>query len=350
MSLPKLLPALFLTLALALALHLPAIPAPAQPVPAQPPPAQPPPAQPVPAPPAPAQPPPAPPAPVQPAQPQDCRLEAYRDATPEEKYRLIGLCFAGIKPTAWGSDLPGVYTRFAPSEDGRTRVALTLDACGGGAGNAVDIRIIRLLNQLNIPATLFLNARWIKANPAVAAELAVNPLFELENHGLKHKPLSVNGREIYGLSGTASPDEAAREVEGGAAKLMELTGRRPLFFRSGTAYYDDVALKILSSLDCKAVGFSIIGDAGGTLPASKVAAALRGARDGDIVILHFNRPKSGTYEGLAQALPGLLARGVIFVRLNETRLETGPTPAVFHPSPPPLQAQPRGRDVPQPQP
>ncbi len=281
---------------------------------------------------------------------EDCGPEAYRNAAPEEKYRLIDLCFAGARPTAWGNDLPGVYTRFAPSEDGRARVALTLDACGGGAGNAVDIRIIRLLNELNIPATLFLNARWIKANPAVAAELAANPLFELENHGLKHKPLSVNGREIYGLTGTASPGEAAREVDGGAAKLMELTGRRPLLFRSGTAYYDDVALKILTALDCKAVGFSLIGDAGGTLPASKVAAALRGARDGDIVILHFNRPQSGTYEGLAQALPDLLARGVIFVRLSETRLETGPKTAVLPPSPLLIQAQPRGRDVPRPQP
>ena len=261
-----------------------------------------------------------------PAAAQDCSLEAYRNAVLEEKYRLIDLCFAGSKPTAWGDSLPGVYTRFAASDDGRARVALTLDACGGGAGNAVDLRIIDLLEKLNVPATLFLNARWIKANPEVAAALAANPLFELENHGLKHKPLSVNGREIYGLTGTASPGEAAREVEGGAARLVELSGKRPRFFRSGTAYYDDVALKILTSLGFKAVGFSVIGDAGGTLPAPKVAAALRGVRDGDIVILHFNRPKSGTYEGLRQALPELLDRGVEFVHLNQVQLETGPRP------------------------
>ena len=261
-----------------------------------------------------------------PAAAQDCSLEAYRNAVLEEKYRLIDLCFKSSSPTAWGDDLPGVYTHFAASVDGRTRVALTLDACGGGGGNAVDLRIIDLLEKLNAPATLFLNARWIKANPDVAAALAANPLFELENHGLKHKPLSVNGREIYGLTGTGSPGEAAREAEGGTAKLVELTGQRPRFFRSGTAYYDDVALKILASLGLKAVGFSVIGDAGGTLPANKVAAILRGVRDGDIVILHFNRPKSGTYEGLRQALPELLDQGVEFVRLDQVQLETGPSP------------------------
>ena len=258
---------------------------------------------------------------------QSCDIQGYLPQVLEEKYRLIDLCFTGRAPKAWGEDLPGVHTHFAPSTDGRTRVALTLDACGGGAGNAVDLNILHLLIKLNIPATLFLNARWINANPDVAAALAATPLFELENHGLAHKPLSINGREIYGLKGTASPGAASREVEGGALRLKELTGRRPLFFRSGTAYYDDVALEIIASLGFKAAGFSVVGDAGGTLPAAKVASILRKVRDGDIVILHFNRPKSGTYAALRQVLPELLERGVMFVHLAEVQLETGLRPA-----------------------
>ena len=259
-----------------------------------------------------------------PAAAQSCDVQGYLPQVLEEKYRLIDLCFTGREPKAWGEGLPGVYTHFAPSADGRVRVALTLDACGGGAGNAVDMNTLHLLIELNIPATLFLNARWINANPDVAAALAATPLFELEDHGLAHKPLSINGREIYGLKGTASAGAAAREVEGGALRLKELTGKRPRFFRSGTAYYDDAALEIVASLGLKAVGFSVIGDAGGTLPAAKVASILRDVRDGDIVILHFNRPKSGTYEGLRRVLPELLSRGVIFVRLSEVQLETAP--------------------------
>ena len=251
----------------------------------------------------------------------------FSPASLEDTCAALARRFAGQVPQAWGDSLPGVYTRLAPSTDGRVRVALTLDACGGGAGNAVDLNIINLLEELNIPATLFLNARWINANPDVAARLAGNPLFELENHGLRHKPLSVNGRSIYGLSGTDSPAAAAREVEGGALRLKQLTGQRPLFFRSGTAHYDDVALKIIAALGYKAAGFSVIGDAGGTLPAAKVAALLRAVRDGDIVILHFNRPQSGTYEGLRQALPKLLKRNVEFVLLSEVELLGSPLPA-----------------------
>lgn len=249
-------------------------------------------------------------------------MAALPGASLEKDPRATGKRFAGEVPSAWGESIPGVYTHLAPSVDGRVRVALTLDACGGGSkGNGVDLGIIELLEKNKIPATLFLNARWINANPGIAAYLTANPLFELENHGFKHKPLSVNGRAVYGITGTASPEEAASEVEAGAQRLAELTGKRPLFFRSGTAYYDDVAVKIIAALDLKPAGFSIIGDAGATLPAPEVAARLRAAKDGDIVILHFNRPGSGTYEGLREALPDLLARGVIFVRLADVKLE-----------------------------
>ena len=44
-------------------------------------------------------------------------------------------------------------------------IALTLDACGSEHGKGVDIRLIDFLTRELIPATLFINARWIDANP-----------------------------------------------------------------------------------------------------------------------------------------------------------------------------------------
>ncbi len=262
------------------------------------------------------------------AQAQNRNYDVYLPAaaTLAEKCRIIAERYAGVSPTAWGEYLPGVYTHFAPSKDGRARVALTLDACGGGPGNMADLGIINFLKDRQIKATLFLNARWIDANPLLAAELAANPLFELENHGARHRPLSVSGQEIYGIRGTDGPAEAAQEVEAGALRLLDLTGRRPLFFRSGTAYYDDVAVEIIAALGYKPAGFSVVGDAGGTLPAPKVAAVLNGARDGDIVILHMNRPESGTREGMLKAIPEMQARGVIFVHLADVPLRDGRPP------------------------
>lgn len=50
---------------------------------------------------------------------------------------------------------------------------------------------------------MFWNKCWIDANPDWARQIAVNPLFQIENHGTLHEPLSVNGRSAYGIAGTA---------------------------------------------------------------------------------------------------------------------------------------------------
>lgn len=244
--------------------------------------------------------------------------------------RDVASRFAEERPVAWGMDLPGILRR-ASVED--RVVALTFDACGGArrGRDDYDRRLIDFLESEGIPATLFLNLRWIRAHPRTAKVLAGNPLFEIGNHGAEHRPLSVSGRRAYGIRGTASAAEAVEEVEANIGPIMAMTGRRPLFFRSGTAHYDDVALRILEALGCRAAGFSVNGDEGGTLSAGAVRRRLLSVRPGDIVLCHMNRPASGTAEGIRQAVPELLRRGFRFVTLEELlSLERGRSPGSPH--------------------
>ncbi|MHA7239827.1 polysaccharide deacetylase family protein [Arthrobacter sp. TMS1-12-1] len=115
-------------------------------------------------------------------------------------------------------------------------IALTLDFCGGTGGGGADLTTIDLLRRLQVPATLFLNGRWITANPALAQDLAAVALFEVANHGTNHYPLSVNGAAAYGISGTEGTGSVDDEIMIDNARLAELTGARPRFFRPGTAY------------------------------------------------------------------------------------------------------------------
>lgn len=213
--------------------------------------------------------------------------------------------FAGLTPSEWGLEIPGVLTRM--DSDG---VALTLDACGGPSGDGYDAALIDGLIERNVPATLFLNMRWIDSNPELAAELANNPLFEIGNHGATHRPLSVNGQSAYGIVGTGSALDAAHEVLDNHLRILELTGKAPRFFRSGTAHYDDVGIQIAQALDEEVLGFSVNGDAGATFDAATVRAQVAGAPPGSIVIAHMNQPGSGTAEGLLAGVDDLLFRGI----------------------------------------
>ena len=227
--------------------------------------------------------------------------------------------FEGVQPEYWGLEVPGVLTSTASGG-----VALTLDACGGGGGDGYDEELIAGLVSRGVPATLFLNQRWIEANPALAHELAENPLFEIANHGTEHKPLSVSGGEAYGIQGTASPLEAAQEVRSNHLAITDLTGTPPRFFRSGTAHYDDVAVQIVEQFDERVVGFNVNADAGATFDAGTVRAQVSSAQPGSIIIAHMNQPQGETAEGLLAGIDDLLDRGAHFTFIDAPPGSTNP--------------------------
>ncbi|WP_433681151.1 polysaccharide deacetylase family protein [Nocardia sp. CA-119907] len=219
---------------------------------------------------------------------------------------------AGAQPQQWGMEMDGITSTFAATGK---QMAVTFDACGGPGNNDIDEVLLNLLISQQIPATLFLNKRWIDANPGRAAQLAANPLFELANHGVAHKPLSVTGRAAYDIAGTGSPQEAVDEVWANHERLTTLLGKPPRFFRAGTAHYDDVAVSIVNELGERPVGFSINADYGATASAAQVQNAMKAAQPGAISLAHMHRPNSGTAAGMTAALPALRAAGFTFVHL-----------------------------------
>jgi len=238
---------------------------------------------------------------------------AARASAPSATERLIA-AYKNQKPADWGERVAGVKTQLDTAEQ---VIALTFDACGGPRGSRHDAALIEYLRAEKIPATLFLSGSWIDANPAVFKKLAADPLFEIENHGLAHKPCSVNGNKAYGIKGTASVGELIDEIERNGRKIEAVTGGKPKFYRPGTAYCDEVAVKVAGELGYEVVNYTILGDAGATRPKEKIREAMLKAGPGAIVILHMNQPRSQTAAGLKEAIPLLRQKGYRFVKLSE---------------------------------
>lgn len=224
-----------------------------------------------------------------------------------EKYKIK-------TPTKWGEDVTGVVNKI-DTED--KLISLTFDACGGVNGSGYDKELIDYLVANEIPSTLFINHRWIEENKEIFIQLSKNKLFEIENHGYEHRPLSVNNNSIYGIEGTNSVQGAIDEIKLNEKAIYELTGKKTKYFRSGTAYYDEVAIQIADELGYKVIGFSVNGDAGATLSAKQVETSVGKSKSGDIVICHFNQPQKSTYEGLKDVLIKLKKEGYKFVKLED---------------------------------
>lgn len=231
----------------------------------------------------------------------------------QTKERIIST-FTGRIPQEWGEGVTGVRTRLNTSQK---VLALTFDACGGPRGLGYDARLIQYLEAEKIPAALFISGRWMDANLEIFKRLSKKPQFEIENHGLKHKPCSAIGRSVYGIEGTKNVGEIYEEIELNASKMMNLTGRKPKYYRPATSYCDEICVEIASALGYEVVNFTVLGDAGATYSERQVKEALWNAPPSSIILMHMNHPESETAEGLIQAIPELKKRGFRFVKLSE---------------------------------
>ncbi len=225
----------------------------------------------------------------------------------EEKY---GHMEAGI----FGENIEGVYTHIEIQEK---VVALTFDACGGRTGSGYDKELMDYLIEEQVPASLFINSRWIRENPEQFRMLAQTDLFEIQNHGHEHKPLSVEGRAVYNIQGTGSVSQVLDEVMKNQNEIFHMTGVRPRYFRSGTAYYDDVSLSILKDLGIKAVNFDLLGDAGAKFNKAQMLNSAKQAKEGSILLYHMNQPDKAVADGIKLVIPMLREKGFRFVKLSD---------------------------------
>ncbi|MFJ8744483.1 polysaccharide deacetylase family protein [Embleya sp. NPDC127516] len=195
--------------------------------------------------------------------------------------------------------------------------ALTSTRAAAKGGSEYDKALVDLLRERSIPATLFVNSRWVDENLSTLEQLAADPHIEIANHGTRHLPLSVSGRSAYGIPGTKDAGEVYDEICGNRTKPTELLGRPTWFFRSGRAYCDDVAARIVTDVGERFAGFQVNADGGATFTPEQVRKAMRGIRPGSVVIGHMNLPRGGTAAGIRLAIPELLQQGYTFVRLSD---------------------------------
>ncbi len=232
----------------------------------------------------------------------------------EEQIAQIIEKFTDRKALVFGENITGVYTKIETSE---MIVALTFDACGGKLGSQVDNELITYLIEEEIPATLFINGRWMEANREFFMELSNIPFFDLQNHGMEHKPLSTKGESIYGITGTTDLEGVLYEVLTQQENMGKLIQKKPNLFRSGTAYYDDLALEVLDELGIKAVNYSVLGDAGATYTVDEMVTSAKKAKPGDILLYHMNHPEKSVAEGIKRIIPLLKEKGYTFVKLSD---------------------------------
>lgn len=176
------------------------------------------------------------------------------------------------------------------------RIALTFD---DGPNTVTTPQVLDLLEEHQIPASFFLIASNINPDSASVVRRALSLGCEIENHSVTHQPMDK-----------MTPGEIRREISECSARITEITGRDPAFFRPpfisvSQTLFDTVPLFFICGFGCE--------DWVPTVSAEERARrVLSGARDGELFLLHDSLNNVNTVEALKTVIPALKAQGYTF--------------------------------------
>jgi peptidoglycan/xylan/chitin deacetylase (PgdA/CDA1 family) len=176
-------------------------------------------------------------------------------------------------------------------------------------------QVIDELQQLKVPATFFLAAKWIQAYPDLTRRIAADPAFELGSHSYAHAGFRP---KCYGLA-SLPPAQMAADVRRSFEVLDEYSSRATRYFRFPGGCYDATALRAIAPVGCTVVQYDVpSGDAFATSATAIERTTLAHVRNGSIVVLHITQANAEfTDEALPRIVATLRARGYDLVTLTD---------------------------------
>ena len=188
------------------------------------------------------------------------------------------------------------------------RIAITFDACSSPHGGKVDKKLVQILVDNQIPATLFLGGKWVLDQPLEAKYLASVPFFEIASHAFHHPHLT-----------RMTPVAIKQELQAAQNAIETVTGVRPQYFRAPYGEYNGELVRIAASLGLTTIQFDLAsGDPDKNITTERLSRyVIHNAKAGSIVVMHINTHGWHTADALPSIVKGLRAQGYHFVTISE---------------------------------
>ena len=217
-------------------------------------------------------------------------------------YAWAGNALPDINPTA---TLPQVIYHGSRKEK---RIAITFDACSSIHNSKVDKKLVQILVDEHIPATLFLGGKWVLDQPQEAKYLASIPFFEIGSHSFHHPHLT-----------RMSPAVVRQELLAAQYAIESVTGKTPQYFRAPYGEFNGSLVRTAASLGLTTIQFDLAsGDPDKSFTAERLSRWVeREAKSGSIVVMHINTHGWHTAEALPGIIKSLRARGYRFVTVSD---------------------------------
>jgi len=212
---------------------------------------------------------------------------------------------------------PKIQTKLAPRDSAlvffhgsrsQKSIALTFDACPAYGPLSFDRKVFQTLVDSQVPATLFLSGKWIRAHKKETEELAAIPFFEFGNHSYSHHHMA-----------DMSADSIVQELQRVQKTLFNVYHKTTKVFRAPFGELSSGLIQSVRSLGLTPVQFDLAsGDPDTSISKERlVHYIVRSARNGSVIVMHINGRGRHTAEALPAVIEGLRKRGFRFVTIDE---------------------------------
>lgn len=225
-------------------------------------------------------------------------------------------------------DLVANFSKFPVVSHGdrnSKKIALTFDAdmtfgmrdllVSGKVKSYYEPRVISILRQNHVKATLFLSGLWIEMYPGVTKELAADTSLQLANHSYSHP--SFEGY-CYGLRQMGSSEENQEIAR--TQQLLASYGIQNAYFRFPGGCFGEEDVAAVESQGMTPIQWDSAGVDGFNYSKENIVHnVLATAQNGSIIVLHMNGEPNEpeTVNALPAIIQALKSKGFEFVTIKE---------------------------------
>lgn len=260
------------------------------------------------------------------SQPQACFSPTDLAGRPQEKPPQHGAAGSRLNPPAALAPrrVNAVTTgsiRRVDLPPGEKYVALTFDLCeAGGEVAGYDGALVDYLRANGVRATFFAGGKWLVTHSPRAAQLVVDPLFEMGNHTWSHWNLRV----ATGAGMRAQVDAVDAAYAHTRTNLIKVCpvarpGGQLGLFRFPYGSCSPESLAYVNQRGYRAIQWDVdSGDPWLPMTGARMAkSVLAQVKPGSIVLMHANGRGFHTAEALAEIIPALKAKGFGFLTVSQ---------------------------------
>lgn len=184
-------------------------------------------------------------------------------------------------------------------------------------------RIINILKEYNVPATIFISGLWAETYPDETKKIAIDPLFEIANHSYSHPGFT---KSCYNLNLVLDSDKE-REISLSQDILKNITSKEPKLFRFPGGCYSKNDLEITKKYGLTVVHWNVDSRDAFNTNISKILFSIKkDIKPGSIIVFHLSGQKNAplTDQALPIIIDYLKKSGYQFKKISELLKTSNP--------------------------